>query len=162
MSDITSPPYPGVATLSSPLYHHLVDLRGWVQVQMKMLYDVIPEIVDKATVLDKLETEKAWEGVSVANRYAVLQSIRYIREAWDSIFRDHEDAWDSILSLKKRFLLANSAIGLLNEAFVSAEVRELKEQQRVEAITERMGDVSEVLGQRGLGFPNFFGDIDGD
>ena len=98
----------------------------------------------------------------MADKFAVLQSIRYLRESWDSIFREHEDTWDSMSALKKRFLLANSVIELLNEAFVSAEVRELKEQQRVEAITERMGDISEVLGPLGLGFPSFFGDIDGD
>jgi hypothetical protein len=162
MTDVTSPPYPGLATLSPLLYQHLVSLRDWVQEQLGILYKVIPEIVENATTLDGLEPEKAWDGVSVSDKFVVLSNIRYIREAWDSIFREHEDTWDSTLSLQKRFLLVNSAIELLNESFVSAEVRELKEQQRVEAIAARLGDISEVLGQTGLDFPSFLGGTDGD
>lgn len=162
MSDIISPPYPGVATLSPLLYRNLAELRSWVTVQLRILYDNIPAIVEKATILEKLESERAWDGVSVADKHTVLVGIRYMREAWDCILRDHEDTWDSSLSLYKRFLLANSAIGLLNGAFVSAEVRELKEQQRVETIAARMGDISEVLGDMGLDYPNFFGDMNGE
>lgn len=127
----TSPPYPSQVTTSKGLYRTLELLRLWVIEQQADLVPLVPrkhrhKIDDDPNTLP---SESIWENVGVIDKYWVLMYVRKIREGWDATLREHDDSWESKLALRKRFSILFSALHILKEAFVSPEVRELRNQQ---------------------------------
>lgn len=154
MSDLVSPPYPSWATPSKSLYLYLGELHQWVKQQLSILNDEVPDQVAKLSRLSDIQPHTVWEGVSVADKYTVLVHTRHVRESWDAVFRDHEDAWDSNMSLYKRLLVVKSAMQGIEEAFVDPETREARahsEDKQAERRLKLMRDaVTKVLTAGGV------------
>jgi hypothetical protein len=144
---ITSPPYPRLTATSTSLYFRLGELRDWVLEEMRNLSQDVPEQVEMIKVPDPIPLITVWENVSVADKFAVLTHARHVRESWDHIIREHEDAWDSALAIKKRLMLVNSASLGLDEAFVDPETREAREQKQVDHINKKMRVVRQMIGR---------------
>ncbi len=127
---VASPPYPGTATNARSLYQYLGELRGWTCEQQAILRPLIREkFAEQLQEPDTLPDIAIWTQVSVTDMYQVLVGLRSVREAWDHILREQEDVWDSRLATKQRFNLLLMACGILAEAFVMPEVREMRQQQ---------------------------------
>ena len=129
MSELTSPPYPGVSIQAKGLYQCLDQYRDWVLERLKVLHEFSPDTVE--SLKPPAETPKygVWEYVSVADKFCVLQQARYLREVWDAVVREHEDSWDSSLALQRRYNVVHAAIEMLDEAFLNPEVRENRQHQ---------------------------------
>jgi len=144
---INSPPYPRMTATSASLYRRLSELREWVLEEIEILREEIPDQVERLEVPEKIPPTTVWGNVSVADKFSVLTHARHIRESWDHIIREHEDAWNSALALKKRVMLVNSAITGLSEAFVDPETREAKEQEYFDKTRKRMKIIRQQIGR---------------
>lgn len=136
----TSPPFPSQITTSKGMYRQLELLRQWVIEQQQDLIPLVPrkhrhKIDDEPGTLP---AETIWENVGVVDKYHVLMYVRRIREGWDYTLREHEDSWDSKLAVRKRFSLIFSAMHILKEAFVSVEVREMRNEAAMERHSAQM------------------------
>jgi hypothetical protein len=94
---------------------------------------------------DTLPPITVWENVSVADKYAALMYTRQIREGWDQTIREHEDAWDSKLAVRKRAMLVRAACDLLADAFVDPETREAKQHEVMVDISRRMQMMRQMM-----------------
>jgi hypothetical protein len=145
---LTSPPYPGVLTTSDRLYCQLGELGHWVIHEQDVLRPLIPErFAEKLTHPDNMPALTVWNNIGIVDKYTVLMYLRTIRESWDLILREHEDAFDSQLALKKRFSVVTTAHFVLREAFTSPEVRELKQQREVTQAQQEMAALQKALRQ---------------
>lgn len=130
-----SPPYPTMATTSPGLYQHLRLLRAWVIETQAYLQDLVPQkVVESFAEPPSLGTVAIWENVGVIDKYSLLMYLRQIREGWDYILREHEDSWECKLALRKQVGLVETACSVLADAFVTAEVREMKEEQAAKQV----------------------------
>ena len=138
-TQISSPPYPGGVTRIDTLYRYLAALRLWLVEQQEALRLLVPpKHAAQLKEPDNLAAETVWGGVSVVDHYTVLMYLRMIREGWDHVIREHEDTWDSKLALKKRFALAVMAQHVLDEAFISPELREARNQTAMDTILHEL------------------------
>ena len=143
---ITSPPYPGNATASSSLYRHLAALRLWLVEQQAILRLHVPQkYADQLVEPDNMAAETVWDHVGVVDKYTTLMYCRRIRESWDHVVREHEDTWDSKLSLKKRFSVVLMCQHILHEAFVDPELREARQQTTIDRAQHEMKLINDHL-----------------
>ena len=134
----TSPPYPSEQTNSRALYNHLEAVRQWVIDQQDTLRGLIPEkYAERLVPPDDLECLEFWDNISVIDKHTVLVWLRRIREGWDQILRQHEDSWDSKLALSKRYSIVINTMHVLQESFVSPELREHQNKQAADKARRR-------------------------
>ena len=158
MSDgITSPPYPRTTANSFGLYNRTFELRNWVVEETENLVDEIPDTVaGRLKQPEEIPAITMWENVSVADKHDTYLKMRFIREKWDQIIRQYEDAWDSNAALNARFLLIEFSISVLNDAFVDPETKEAREHKLMEQANKQMRFIQETIG-RAMQHEDFFG-----
>lgn len=154
MSDETegveSPPYPPHTVTSPNLYNYLARLHEWLALQQGVLLAERVPAKLKSSLRDpppNLASRSVWENVAIADKYAVLMYMRQIREGWDYVLREHEDSWDSLVALRKRYHLVMSGRQCLSEAFLNPEVRELRNQQQYDQYQARMKLINQHMKQ---------------
>lgn len=143
---IVSPPYPNEQTTAERLYDQLGELRAWVIERQNELEAVLkPKYASRLVPPGPLDSLAYWNATSVIDKYTVLIYMRRIRESWDNIIREHEDAWNSRLSLKKQFNIVLLAQHVLADAFVNPELREARNQQAQDEAAKRMKLIDDHL-----------------
>jgi len=147
MNDISSPPYPSMDVLSPTLYRYMVEFREWWGEHCIQLIELTdPDAFDHEDP-DALASESYWENVSVMGKARALLYLRRMREGWDAILRDHEDAWDSDTSIQRQIGLLHMGRNFLNVVFLTPEEYEAMEVRagRSESDMRAFDDVSSVL-----------------
>lgn len=81
--------------------------------------------------------------------------IRKLRHAWDTVVRNYELRWDSEHAYRSRHVMLYHAFNILDTAYLSDEVLEMRHQQMVEAnnklhiaVSGPMGAFLQGLGQQ--------------
>ena len=119
---IMSPPYPSETTNSRMLYRHIAAMRAWVVEQQEVLRPLVPaKFTESLVEPPTMESVTFWDNVSIIDKHTVLMWIRKIRETWDILLRQHEDAWDTKFALFQRYSVVHSAMMVLTQAFVGRE-----------------------------------------
>lgn len=133
-NDVTMPPYPGIATASRGLYRCLRELHGWLGDALSVLPTVNFDAALSSQLLqpDWEGDETIWDAVGIVDKYLILSGLRQIREEWDAILRDYEQAWDAPKALRRRAGVCIAAARLISGAFVTPEHREAQYTQQVE------------------------------
>ena len=165
MSDesISSPPYPSDIVTAKGLYHYLQLLQSWLAGVLPGIKQEMTELAWKQTVpnareaiehgrdqlhdVGALPPATVWEGVGLSDAFQTFQYLRMARERWDQILREHEDSWDSKLAVFKRFSVMCLAQVILEEAFTSPEVREMKQQKAYARLAAQQKAIQKHLNQ---------------
>ena len=139
MSDgIMSPPYPSETTNSRMLYRHIAAMRAWVVEQQEVLRPLVPaKFTESLVEPPTMESVTFWDNVSIIDKHTVLMWIRKIRETWDILLRQHEDAWDTKFALFQRYSVVHSAMMVLTQAFVDPKTREFNQEKALAKIRQR-------------------------
>jgi hypothetical protein len=125
MMDVSSPPYPSYSSLAPTLLRHIVDFREWWEdhrEQLQIITGPTPDIDFDAPT--PLPADSAWDGVTVMDKARALTYLRNLREYWDAIIRDHEDAWESQMSVRRQVNILYMGRSFLNGVFLNPEERE--------------------------------------
>lgn len=145
-SEITSPPYPSQVATARGLYRALGELRAWGESAQADVASDLKRLADRAfeegkdkesasmrdatnglfTPMPTLAAETVWLAGDVSNHFVILSAVQQIREAWDAILREYEDAWGTRGAVRRRLHIVRSARNVLDAAFVSPEVREMQ------------------------------------
>lgn len=138
--EILSPPFPGDGATGHVLFNLLKDLWKWVDIHR----DDINEAMSKEVVPELEPFPKENKGYlcqAIVTQWTHFLIMRRIREAWDDVVRNHEDAWDSRLCVGQRAMLFQGAALLLNDAFIPYERREAsrhRNMNRMQKMYERI------------------------
>lgn len=149
MNDVSSPPYPSMEVMTPTLYHHIVDFRVWWEDHREQLRELVQSGHPVGSFVDDdpdpTASESAWDVVSIMDKARVLLYMRMIREVWDAILRDHEDAWESDMSIRRQIYLLYAGRDFLNNVWLTPEQREArveKERPPSQPGLKRFDDVS--------------------
>lgn len=163
--EISYPPYPKNTATPADLLGVLMRLRDWVEEQRVLL--VLRAGLPALPVLPAPPTATVVAALSVSALWQNFTLLRLLRQSWDAVVRDHEDAWESKLSLQRQHALVGAACETLRLAFLSSEQREAHYQKEQElaaakayAFLRRAAKASRRQQGREEEFP--FGDNDTD
>lgn len=141
--DLHSPPYPGDGTNPALLFKYLGELSEWVNLYRQTLNEGAG-----VEIIPALRTMPAWT-IYQAQPVPVMWShfivMRRIREEWDHLVRQYEDAWDCTACARQRIVLVQTAALMFNDAFVSYEQREAVHEREIEQIDRMWNNLRETL-----------------
>jgi hypothetical protein len=123
-TEIISPPWPSDAVRVDNLFVTLIELHRWAADYRAVInagsdHQVIPPLRD-------VPRRDVHDALPVLYHYANYVGARRVRELWDAIVRDYEDAWDTQAAFNRRRQLVAACVDFLNGAWLSKEVREAK------------------------------------
>jgi hypothetical protein len=124
-------------SLSGTLFRHLHEFRVWWIEHRDQLQAIVGEVAGEPDIFNEpnlLQDINIWDGMTVMDKARTLMYMRMVREVWDSILRDHEDAWESEMSLRRQMQILDASRDFINDVFLTPEEREAKwaEQAREE------------------------------
>lgn len=157
--EIISPPFPADTTTVPRLLQHLEDLREWVG-DMRLWANetaaaigseiaVVPEDSELPCVPDA----HGYRLVSVMDITRAYLGLRKLRESWDEMVRIYEEHWDIKPAVMWRLGCVQLAVGILQQAFVSPEVREA----RAESLQRKAKRAAQQMLKR-MGIPKEYRD----
>lgn len=143
--ELVSPPFPGEGTTTELQYERLKELKEWVghyrdELNQHAGNDVVPKV--KAFL-----KREVYATQPVLTQFQHFMTMRHIRESWDELVRDYEDAWNSKAAIRRRMLLVNMAATMLNEAFIPFEVREAHQERNLERMNRRFKHLRRYMDQ---------------
>lgn len=126
--EIDSPPYPSEISTADVLFNLLKDVRRWTMAQRDGLNrELGQDLIPKVAPFPKDKVAYLSQPVTVQFRHFLF--LRHLREGWDHVLRSFEGDWDSPQCVRHRALLVQHAAIVLNDAFVSPEIREMRAQE---------------------------------
>ncbi len=122
--EIISPPWPTESTRVDALFDVMKELHGWASRHREVVnresdHDAVPPLRD-------VPRKEVHDYLPVPYHYANYAAVRKIRELWDALVRDHEDAWGSKTAFQRRRGLVAACVEFLNNAWLSQEAREAR------------------------------------
>jgi len=135
--EIDSPPFPRPSTNPTQLHSILLDLRDWVvthrdwaNMEASRLNAPEQPFIPNMGDMPPSNSER-YLTLAVPDMYVSWQALRAIREKYDAIVRNYEDAdaWVSDACVYHRINLLKSAALLLSVAFLDREKREVREME---------------------------------
>lgn len=123
--EIISPPWPNDSARVDTLFDRLKELHQWA-VHYR---EVVNQASDHQAVppLREVPRKAVHDSLPVVCHYANYAGVRKIRELWDGLVREFEDSWDTKLAFMRRRQLIVATVEFLNQAWLSHELRELKQ-----------------------------------
>lgn len=146
--DIVSPPFPRGSPPAAQLYNTMQELRDWVLANREAVADA-----GQVPVPRELPELRVFTQLGVVTHFSHIAYLRQLREAWDHLVREYEDAWDCRACLQQRAVLVAGAAHFLNEAFLDNETREARAHTAIKRM-QRFGErfqkfVERVMGDAG-------------
>ena len=139
-NEIHSPPYPTGSASPDRLFEHLAELITWTVEHQDWANEEFaargaPEDAFVQFEPNSHISREAFLNTSVRDMYVTWSAMRAIREKYDSIVRNYEDAdeWSSDVAVFFRIQLVKAASLLLAVAFLDSEKREAKTMEMVDA-----------------------------
>lgn len=134
--EINSPPYPRTSCTPASLYHTLCELHEWVTDQrewanMKAAELDAPDdpfVPELQPLTDPSTGETRYLMQGVPDMFIVWQAVRAIREKYDDVVRNYDNAedWESRAAIYYRITAVKSAGMLVSLALLDSEKREAK------------------------------------
>ena len=145
--EITSPPYPNVASRAPNLFKLVREFYDWLGEQSHQLVVDVDRHVDQfmsgeeeyrnahdfqkfvKSALGKKPscgTFAQWSQLGVVDHYNVWSTLRNLREAWDVVIRDHETEWRELRAFPCRLQVLVTAVHFAGDVFLTSEVREMR------------------------------------
>lgn len=123
-TEIISPPWPTDTARVDTLFDVMKELHRWAgeyraTINAAADHQTIPPLRD-------VPRKAVHDALPVVYHYANYTAVRRVREMWDAIVRDYEEAWDSGAAFARRRALVAACVDFLNNAWLSQEAREAK------------------------------------
>jgi hypothetical protein len=139
-NEIHSPPYPTGSASPERLFEHLAELITWTVEHQDWANEEFEARGAPEDAFVRFEpnshiNREAFLRTSVRDMYTTWSVMRAIREKYDSIVRNYEDAeeWSSDTAVFFRIQLVKAASLLLAVAFLDSEKREAKTMEMMDA-----------------------------
>lgn len=149
--EISSPPYPKDSAVVSQLLIQLAELREWVLSYQEWATMTISDLgssfnlnYDKIPVIPSLETYQ--QHISLIDIFQAYGATRSLRESWDHTVRFYEDEWSSKGAVVSRLRCLHMAINILENAFLTSEVKEARHLQKQNEQRDMMKQAIKKMG----------------
>lgn len=146
IEDVESPPFPGPGVTPDGMYTTLRALREWILTYRDKHNALIGQQV--IAPVEVLPTREVYTYQAVVSMHGHWQLMRRFREVWDAIVRNFENDWNNPICVRERVTILQSAVILVNNAFVPFEQREALREREFEAMQKQMDAATSLLQQR--------------
>ncbi len=157
--EIISPPFPADTTTVPRLLQHLEDLREWIGYmrlwanEMAAAVGIGADVVPEDAQLPHVPDADGYRLVSIVDIMRSYLGLRKLRESWDEMVRIYEEHWEIKPAVMWRLGCVRLAVDILQQAFVSPEVREA----RAESLQRKAKKAAQQMLKR-MGIPKEYRD----